>query len=155
MKTLILIYDETYLIYHENISNTLRNIWNSWYRSHNTRMTSDLCLNYNCTVHDQGQVSEHITVCHPECFYFLVFVSASPQSLMRLCRLQILQFTGRRRVKKLPLPGVLIRFLQHQEHSLDDWTSTQTDPVYLVDPVSPVSPVDPVDIVVTLYLTVR
>ncbi|XP_047184418.1 ankyrin repeat and SOCS box protein 2 isoform X2 [Scophthalmus maximus] len=46
--------------------------------------------------------------------------ATSPQSLMRLCRLQILQFTGRRRVKKLPLPGVLIRFLQHQEHSLDD-----------------------------------
>ncbi|XP_039981750.1 ankyrin repeat and SOCS box protein 2-like [Xiphias gladius] len=46
--------------------------------------------------------------------------AAPPRPLMQLCRLQILQLVGCRRVKKLPLPGGLIRFLQHQEGSLDD-----------------------------------
>ncbi|XP_040920180.1 ankyrin repeat and SOCS box protein 2-like [Toxotes jaculatrix] len=43
-----------------------------------------------------------------------------PRPLMQLCRLRILQLVERRRVKKLPLPGGLIRFLQHQEEMFDD-----------------------------------
>ncbi|XP_018542331.1 ankyrin repeat and SOCS box protein 2 [Lates calcarifer] len=46
--------------------------------------------------------------------------AAPPRPLMQLCRLQILQLVGRRRIKRLPLPGGLIRFLQHQEKLLDD-----------------------------------
>ncbi|XP_023251075.1 ankyrin repeat and SOCS box protein 2-like isoform X1 [Seriola lalandi dorsalis] len=46
--------------------------------------------------------------------------AAPPRPLMQLCRLQILQLVGSRRVKKLTLPGGLIRFLQHQGGSLDD-----------------------------------
>ncbi|XP_034436520.1 ankyrin repeat and SOCS box protein 2-like isoform X1 [Hippoglossus hippoglossus] len=46
--------------------------------------------------------------------------AASPRSLMQICRLQILQLVVRPRVKKLPLPGVLIRFLQHGEGSIGD-----------------------------------
>ncbi|XP_078029747.1 ankyrin repeat and SOCS box protein 2 isoform X1 [Epinephelus lanceolatus] len=38
-----------------------------------------------------------------------------PRSLLQLCRLQILQLVGPHRLKRLPLPGSLIRFLQHQE----------------------------------------
>ncbi|KAM4522549.1 ankyrin repeat and SOCS box protein 2-like isoform 1-T3 [Odontesthes bonariensis] len=46
--------------------------------------------------------------------------AAPPRPLMHLCRLQILQLVGRRQLKRLPLPGGLIRFLQHLEMSLDD-----------------------------------
>ncbi|XP_008294394.1 ankyrin repeat and SOCS box protein 2-like [Stegastes partitus] len=46
--------------------------------------------------------------------------AAPPRPLMHLCRLQILQLVGHRKLKKLPLPGSLIRFLKHQEASLDD-----------------------------------
>ncbi|XP_047243092.1 ankyrin repeat and SOCS box protein 2 isoform X3 [Girardinichthys multiradiatus] len=46
--------------------------------------------------------------------------AAPPRPLMQLCRLQILQLVGRRKLKKLPLPGGLIRFLKHQELSVDD-----------------------------------
>ncbi|XP_042359543.1 ankyrin repeat and SOCS box protein 2-like isoform X2 [Plectropomus leopardus] len=46
--------------------------------------------------------------------------AAPPRPLMHLCRLQILQLVGRRRLKRLPLPGSLIRFLQHQEIPEDD-----------------------------------
>ncbi|XP_034722215.1 ankyrin repeat and SOCS box protein 2-like, partial [Etheostoma cragini] len=45
--------------------------------------------------------------------------AAPPRPLLQLCRVQILQLVGRRRVKKLPLPGGLIRFLQHQERCGD------------------------------------
>lgn len=48
--------------------------------------------------------------------------AAPPRPLLQLCRLQIVQLVGRRRLKKLPLPGGLIRFLQHREVSLDDPT---------------------------------
>lgn len=43
-----------------------------------------------------------------------------PPPLLQLCRLQILQVVPRRRVKSLPLPGGLIRFLLHQETLLED-----------------------------------
>ncbi|XP_071324026.1 ankyrin repeat and SOCS box protein 2-like isoform X2 [Trachinotus anak] len=46
--------------------------------------------------------------------------AAPPRPLMQLCRLQILHLVGGRHVKKLLLPGGLIRFLQHQEGSFDD-----------------------------------
>ncbi|XP_062267077.1 ankyrin repeat and SOCS box protein 2-like isoform X2 [Platichthys flesus] len=46
--------------------------------------------------------------------------ATSPRSLMQNCRLQILQLVARPRVKKLPLPGVLLRFLQHGEGSIED-----------------------------------
>lgn len=45
---------------------------------------------------------------------------AAPPSLQQLCRLHILQRAGRRRVARLPLPGRLIRFLQHREREVDD-----------------------------------
>ncbi|XP_069581192.1 ankyrin repeat and SOCS box protein 2 [Brachyistius frenatus] len=47
--------------------------------------------------------------------------AAPPRPLLQLCRLQIHQLVGHRRIKKLPLPGGLIRFLQHQEMSMDDY----------------------------------
>ncbi|XP_061602866.1 ankyrin repeat and SOCS box protein 2-like isoform X2 [Cololabis saira] len=43
-----------------------------------------------------------------------------PRPLLQLCRLQVVQLVGSRRVKRLPLPIGLIRFLQHQEACLDD-----------------------------------
>uniref|UniRef100_A0A3Q2PDV5 Ankyrin repeat and SOCS box containing 2 n=1 Tax=Fundulus heteroclitus TaxID=8078 RepID=A0A3Q2PDV5_FUNHE len=46
--------------------------------------------------------------------------AAPPRPLMHLCRLQILQRVGRRKLKKLHLPGALMRFLTHQEVPLDD-----------------------------------
>ncbi|XP_037541609.1 ankyrin repeat and SOCS box protein 2 [Nematolebias whitei] len=46
--------------------------------------------------------------------------AALPRPLLQLCRLQVLLLVGRRHLKKLPLPGGLIRFLQHQEFSLED-----------------------------------
>ncbi|XP_028252973.1 ankyrin repeat and SOCS box protein 2 [Parambassis ranga] len=47
--------------------------------------------------------------------------AALPRPLLQLCRLQILKLVRRRRLKKLPLPGGLIRFLQHQEAQVDDY----------------------------------
>ncbi|XP_033976867.1 ankyrin repeat and SOCS box protein 2-like [Trematomus bernacchii] len=45
--------------------------------------------------------------------------AALPRPLLQLCRLKVQRLAGRRRLKKLPLPGGLIRFLQHQEGSLE------------------------------------
>ncbi|XP_063737637.1 ankyrin repeat and SOCS box protein 2-like isoform X2 [Eleginops maclovinus] len=45
--------------------------------------------------------------------------AALPRPLLQLCRLQVQRLVGCRRLKKLPLPGGLIRFLQHQEGSVD------------------------------------
>ncbi|KAM7368458.1 hypothetical protein PAMP_014672 [Pampus punctatissimus] len=45
--------------------------------------------------------------------------AAPPRPLLQLCRLQILLLVERRRLQKLPLPGGLIRFLQHQEGTVD------------------------------------
>ncbi|XP_042245807.1 ankyrin repeat and SOCS box protein 2-like isoform X1 [Thunnus maccoyii] len=45
--------------------------------------------------------------------------AAPPRPLLQLCRLQVLRLVGHRRLQKLPLPGGLIRFLQHQEGSVD------------------------------------
>lgn len=58
-------------------------------------------------------VSEH-------CYWFVWFLPAPPRPLLQLCRLQILQLVGHRRLKRLPLPGGLIRFLKHQEAFVDD-----------------------------------
>ncbi|KAF1377100.1 hypothetical protein PFLUV_G00218420 [Perca fluviatilis] len=46
--------------------------------------------------------------------------AAPPRPLLQLCRVQVLQLVGRRRLKKLPLPVGLIRFLQHQERCVHD-----------------------------------
>ncbi|XP_031734740.1 ankyrin repeat and SOCS box protein 2-like isoform X1 [Anarrhichthys ocellatus] len=46
--------------------------------------------------------------------------ASPPRPLLQLCRLQVLQLVGRRRLKKLPLPGGLIRFLQHQQGPVED-----------------------------------
>ncbi|XP_014326553.2 ankyrin repeat and SOCS box protein 2-like [Xiphophorus maculatus] len=46
--------------------------------------------------------------------------AAPPRPLLQLCRLRILQLVGRRKLKRLPLPGGLIRFLKHQELPPDD-----------------------------------
>ncbi|XP_047429570.1 ankyrin repeat and SOCS box protein 2-like isoform X2 [Mugil cephalus] len=40
--------------------------------------------------------------------------AAPPRPLLHLCRLRILQLVGRRSLKRLLLPGGLLRFLQHQ-----------------------------------------
>ncbi|XP_019751796.1 ankyrin repeat and SOCS box protein 2-like isoform X2 [Hippocampus comes] len=45
--------------------------------------------------------------------------AALPRRLLQLCRIRIVQLVGRRRLTSLPLPGSLIRFLQHREASLD------------------------------------
>ncbi|XP_077409725.1 ankyrin repeat and SOCS box protein 2-like isoform X2 [Vanacampus margaritifer] len=44
--------------------------------------------------------------------------AALPRCLLQLCRIQIVQLVGRRRLKHLALPGRLIRFLLHQEFSV-------------------------------------
>ncbi|KAF7231140.1 ankyrin repeat and SOCS box protein 2 [Nothobranchius furzeri] len=46
--------------------------------------------------------------------------SALPRPLLQLCRLQILQLVGRQQLKRLPLPGSLLRFLHHNEAALED-----------------------------------
>ncbi|CAL8315552.1 unnamed protein product [Merluccius merluccius] len=49
--------------------------------------------------------------------------ATSPRPLMQLCRLEIRQLVGvqhLRRLRTLPLPGTLLRFLQHQEGCNDD-----------------------------------
>ncbi|XP_068609712.1 ankyrin repeat and SOCS box protein 2-like [Brachionichthys hirsutus] len=46
--------------------------------------------------------------------------AAPPRPLLQLCRLRILQLVRRRRLSKLPLPGSLIRFLNHKEGLVDD-----------------------------------
>ncbi|CAJ1077855.1 ankyrin repeat and SOCS box protein 2 isoform X1 [Xyrichtys novacula] len=48
--------------------------------------------------------------------------AAPPRPLMQLCRLQIRKLVGRRCLKKLPLPGSLIRFLKHVEDSPEDFS---------------------------------
>ncbi|KAI3364702.1 hypothetical protein L3Q82_011488 [Scortum barcoo] len=47
--------------------------------------------------------------------------AALPRPLLQLCRLQILQLVGHQHVKRLPLPGGLIRFLEHKEGCTDDF----------------------------------
>ncbi|XP_068198540.1 ankyrin repeat and SOCS box protein 2-like isoform X2 [Antennarius striatus] len=46
--------------------------------------------------------------------------AAPPRPLLQLCRLRIVQLVRRRRLNKLPLPGSLIRFLDHKEGPVDD-----------------------------------
>ncbi|XP_041831425.1 ankyrin repeat and SOCS box protein 2-like isoform X2 [Melanotaenia boesemani] len=46
--------------------------------------------------------------------------AAPPRPLIQLCRLQIRQLVGHRKLKRLPLPGGLIRFLQYKDFSMDD-----------------------------------
>ncbi|XP_061899638.1 ankyrin repeat and SOCS box protein 2-like isoform X1 [Entelurus aequoreus] len=45
--------------------------------------------------------------------------AAVPRPLQQLCRVHVVQMVGKRRLKRLPLPGGLIRFLQHQERYVD------------------------------------
>ncbi|XP_062271263.1 ankyrin repeat and SOCS box protein 2-like [Scomber scombrus] len=45
--------------------------------------------------------------------------AAPPRPLLQLCRLLVCQLVVPRRLQKLPLPGGLIRFLQHQEGAVD------------------------------------
>ncbi|XP_077595018.1 ankyrin repeat and SOCS box protein 2-like isoform X2 [Stigmatopora nigra] len=45
--------------------------------------------------------------------------AALPRRLLQLCRVRVLELTGRRRVHGLPLPGSLIRFLLHRETCAD------------------------------------
>lgn len=54
------------------------------------------------------------------------FLAAPPRPLLHLCRLQILQLVGSRSLKRLPLPGGLLRFLQHKEMLLDDYWHVST-----------------------------
>lgn len=46
--------------------------------------------------------------------WFARFATAPPRPLLHLCRLRIQKLVGRKHLKKLPLPGALIRFLKHQ-----------------------------------------
>ncbi|XP_041660741.1 ankyrin repeat and SOCS box protein 2-like [Cheilinus undulatus] len=46
--------------------------------------------------------------------------AAPPRPLLQLCRLCIVQLVGQRRLKKLPLPGTLIRFLMHIDVTDED-----------------------------------
>lgn len=46
---------------------------------------------------------------------FAWFPAAPPRPLLHLCRIQIVQLAGLRRLDRLPLPGSLIRFLKHQQ----------------------------------------
>lgn len=51
------------------------------------------------------------------CDWFLWISAAPPRQLLHLCRLRIQQLVRRESMQKLPLPGVMIRFLKHQETS--------------------------------------
>ncbi|XP_057679280.1 ankyrin repeat and SOCS box protein 2-like [Corythoichthys intestinalis] len=44
--------------------------------------------------------------------------AALPRRLLQLCRVRVVQLAGRHRLKSLPLPGTLIRFLLHREASV-------------------------------------
>ncbi len=70
------------------------------------------------------------------CYWCVWLPSAPPRPLLQLCRLQILQLVGPRHLKRLPLPGGLIRFLKHQEGLVDSsWTKTDLIcPVYVLLP---------------------
>lgn len=46
--------------------------------------------------------------------WFARFATAPPRPLLHLCRLRIQKLVGCKHLKKLPLPGALIRFLKHQ-----------------------------------------
>ncbi|XP_065820198.1 ankyrin repeat and SOCS box protein 2-like [Labrus bergylta] len=46
--------------------------------------------------------------------------AAPPRPLIQLCRLEIRQLVGRRGLKRLPLPGGLIRFLSHDYGTVDE-----------------------------------
>ncbi|XP_062415579.1 ankyrin repeat and SOCS box protein 2 isoform X2 [Pungitius pungitius] len=69
----------------------------------------------------------HVTLCSRMIYHLDSYADWSnikekatpPRPLLQLCRLQVLQLVGQRCLKKLPLPGGLIRFLQHQEGSVE------------------------------------
>ncbi|KAL6095415.1 asb2 [Pungitius sinensis] len=69
----------------------------------------------------------HVTLCSRMIYHLDSYTDWSnikekatpPRPLLQLCRLQVLQLVGQRCLKKLPLPGGLIRFLQHQERSVE------------------------------------
>ncbi|XP_034555975.1 ankyrin repeat and SOCS box protein 2-like [Notolabrus celidotus] len=46
--------------------------------------------------------------------------AAPPRPLLQLCRLKIRQLVAHRRLPKLPLPGVMIRFLVHKKESMEE-----------------------------------
>ncbi|XP_029705437.1 ankyrin repeat and SOCS box protein 2-like isoform X2 [Takifugu rubripes] len=46
--------------------------------------------------------------------------AAPPRPLLHLCRLRIEKLVGHKHLKKLPLPGALIRFLKHQHTTSQD-----------------------------------
>lgn len=52
--------------------------------------------------------------------WFARFATAPPRPLLHLCRLRIQKLVGHKRLKKLPLPGALIRFLKHQHKTSQD-----------------------------------
>ncbi|KAM6992299.1 ankyrin repeat and SOCS box protein 2-like [Tautogolabrus adspersus] len=70
----------------------------------------------------------HVTLCsrlmeHLESYSdwsVIMDKAAPPRPLIHLCRLQIRRLVGRRGVKRLPLPGGLIRFLSHKNVTVDE-----------------------------------
>ncbi|XP_045916223.1 ankyrin repeat and SOCS box protein 2-like [Micropterus dolomieu] len=69
---------------------------------------------------DEGWIALHEAAYYGQLQCVSILIRVPPRPLLQLCRLQILQLVGHRRVKKLPLPGGLIRFLKHQEGSVED-----------------------------------
>ncbi|KAM9840306.1 ankyrin repeat and SOCS box protein 2 [Aulostomus maculatus] len=79
----------------------------------------DVLLDYVGHVTLCSRLSEHLDS-YPD-WSSIKEKAAPPRPLLQLCRLQVLHLVGRRRLKKLPLPGGLIRFLKHQEVMEDAW----------------------------------
>lgn len=73
----------------------------------------------------QTERSDGPETCRPSwfqrCYWVVWSLAAPPRPLLQLCRLRILQLVPHRRLKRLPLPGSLIRFLNHQEAPVDDY----------------------------------
>ncbi|XP_070843798.1 ankyrin repeat and SOCS box protein 2-like [Chaetodon trifascialis] len=78
----------------------------------------DVLLDYVGHVHLCSRLMEHLNSYHE--WSVIKDKAAPPRPLLQLCRLQILQLVQRRHLKKLPLPGGLIRFLKHQEGPVND-----------------------------------
>lgn len=66
----------------------------------------------------------YMQMIHHLCVDLLVLFSVPPRPLLQLCRLKIRKLLGMTRLKKihkLPVPPMLIKFLNHQERE-QDWT---------------------------------
>ncbi|KAJ3607172.1 hypothetical protein NHX12_026685 [Muraenolepis orangiensis] len=80
----------------------------------------DVLLNYVGQVRLCSRLQEHLDS-FPD-WHAIKDKATAPRPLMQLCRLEVRRLVGAQRLKRLgslPLPGSLLRFLQHQEGCTD------------------------------------